>query len=425
VTAAVTPPRPEGRLARRQFSWGLIDQALSSATNFSLAIVGGRLLGASGLGVIYLGFSICLLMQAMQRGMITEPLVVASAGTPAAEARIATRDALTIALAYALALTVLMLALGALLPAPYGRALLLFAPWLTGVLIQDLWRAVLFRDQRAAAAALNDGVWALGMIAAIPLAIFWRNEWTVVFAWGFGATAAGVLGFAQTRLRPTGLIGAARWWRVTALPLGRWLGAEAFVLVFQAQCVVFILTSTLGTADVGGMRAVQAVFAPMTLLAQALAFPGLPLLTKMSATSRARARMGALLISAAATALVLVYLVLLVAFRAQVLNLVFGPSFIAFSVLAIPVGVQQVLLAASLGFSVLARAEGRGRLLLVSMVIGAVATVALTLAIAPHGLTAALWAMTAGLGLGCVATIALTLPHPRPAQPTDDRATPP
>lgn len=425
MTAAVTPPRPEGRLARRQFSWGLIDQALSSATNFSLAVVGGRLLGASGLGVIYLGFSICLLMQAVQRGMITEPLVVASAGSPAAEARSATRDALTIALAYALALTVLMLALGALLPAPYGRALLLFAPWLTGVLIQDLWRAVLFRDQRAAAAALNDGVWALGMIAAIPLAIFWRNEWTVVFAWGFGATAAAVLGFAQTRLRPTGMIGAARWWRVTALPLGRWLGAEAFVLVFQAQCVVFILTSTLGTADVGGMRAVQAVFAPMTLLAQALAFPGLPLLTKMSATSRARARMGALLISAAATALVLVYLVLLVAFRTQVLNLVFGPSFIAFSVLAIPVGAQQVLLSASLGFSVLARAEGRGRLLLVSMVIGAVATVALTLAIAPHGLTAALWAMTAGLGLGCVATIALALPHPRPAQPTDDRATPP
>lgn len=424
MSATATAPRPERRLARRQFSWGLIDQVLSSATNFSLAVLGGRLVGASGLGVVYLGFSICLLAQAVQRGMITEPLVVVSAGESAAQRDIATRSSLTVALAYAVALTAMMLVLGAMLPAPYGRALLLFAPWLTGVLMQDLWRAVLFRDQRAAAAALNDGVWALGMIAAIPLAIFWRNEWTVVFAWGFGATAAGVLGFAQTRLRPTGVIGAARWWRVTALPLGRWLGAEAFVLVFQAQCVVFILTSTLGTADVGGMRAVQTVFAPMTLLAQAFAFPGLPLLTKMSATSRARARMGALLISAAATALVLVYLVLLVAFRTQVLNLVFGPSFIAFSVLAIPVGVQQVLLSASLGFSVLARAEGRGRLLLVSMVIGAVATVALTLAIAPHGLTAALWAMTAGLGLGCVATIALALPHPRAAQPSAARDTP-
>ena len=173
------------------------------------------------------------------------------------------------------------------------------------------------------------------------------------------------------------------------------------------------------------MRAVQAVFAPMTLLAQALAFPGLPLLAKMSATSRARARMGALLISAVAAALVLLYLGLLLAFRSQVLNLLFGSTFVMFSGLAIPIGVQQIVIASSVGFSVLARAEGRGKVLLVSTAIGAVATVTLTLAFAAYGLTAALWAMTAGFGLACVAIIALALPHPRPAQPTDEQATPP
>lgn len=162
----------------------------------------------------------------------------------------------------------------------------------------------------------------------------------------------------------------------------------------------------------------------MTLLGQAFAFPGLPLLTKISATSRARARMSALLISAAATVLVLVYLALLLAFRTQVLNLVFGPAFITFSGLAIPIGVQQLMLSAVVGFAVLARAEGRGRVALVSIMIGTVATVTLTVAVAPYGLTAALWAMTTGLGLACVTTIALALPHPRAAQPSSDRATP-
>jgi O-antigen/teichoic acid export membrane protein len=415
MSAAITAPLSEGRGARRQISWGLIDQGFSSATNFGLAVLAGRLLGPGGLGVVYLGFSIYLIIMTLQRSLITDPLVVVSSRARNRSDRSPSRNALTMALGWAGTLSALSLIGGLILPSPYGRALILFTPWLAGSLLQDLWRSILFRDKRGAAAALNDGVWALGMIAIIPLALLFPNEWVVVASWGFGALAGGLLGFAQTRLRPSSLIPAVRWWAQRLWPLGRWFGCEQALLLCQTQLVVIFLTSTLGTSAVGGVRAVDAVFAPMTLLAQAFGFPGLPLLARESAVSRARARVLAAYISLAATVIVLLYLVLVVVFRGEILHVLFGADFVMFASLALPTGVRQLVLSASIGFSMLVRAEGRGRALLAARAVGSASTVSLVAYVAPrYGLHAALWAIAAGYGLGCLTMIAFALRAPRP-----------
>jgi O-antigen/teichoic acid export membrane protein len=387
-------------------SWGLIDQSFSSATNFGLAVIAGRIAGPDGLGAVYLGFSAYLLILTMQRALVTDPLVVTSAPHTLPERRAAARKALAIVISSAALSTVLFLLFGLLLPASIGVGLLVFVPWLLGALVQDFWRVLLFRDGRGAAAALNDGVWAAAMAVSIPLLLVSHNQWIVTLTWGVGALAAGGLGFRQTGLRPGDPWASARWWKAHAWPLARWFGPDAALLVVQGQVVVFALVAIIGTAGVGGLRAVQALFAPMSLLAQAIAFPGLPMLTTMAATSRSLARTWALRLSALAVGLVLAYLGVLWILPHHLLGAVFGSAFSRFDGLIAPTGVLQLLTAGSFSIGLLVKAEGRGRALLLNRVVVTVITVALTVGLAvTSGLTAAAWGMALATAVGAVGIV--------------------
>jgi O-antigen/teichoic acid export membrane protein len=404
-------------------SWGLIDQGFSSATNLGLSVLAGRVAGPGGLGVVFVGFSAYLMILTMQRALVTDPLVVASASLSAEERASAARRALAIVISAAVVASALLLLVGLLVPAPAGRGLVVFVPWLGGALVQDFWRAVLFRDGRGAAAALNDGLWAAVMILTIPIIFVARDPWIVVLTWGTGALTGGAIGFVQTRLWPAGLRASVRWWVGHAWPLARWLASESLLLIIQSQFAIFALAVILGTADVGGLRSVQAVFAPMTLLAQAIALPGLPMLTKLSGRSRHLARGWALRLSALALGLVLVYVLAVALFPHHLLGVIFGPNFDRFDNLIPPVAVLQLVAAGSLGFSILLKAEGRGRALVVSRAVGAMSTLPLTITLAlASGLTAAAWGMTITWATGAVSITVLALWPIRQRDPTPHAA---
>ena len=382
-------------------------------------MIAGRVAGPGGLGVVYLGFATYLMILTMQRALITDPLVVASARHSAEERSTAARSGLTIVIGGASVTSMLLLAVGLLLPAPYGRGLLVFVPWLGIALVQDFWRAVLFRDGRGAAAACNDGLWAAVMLVTLPLLLVSRDLWIVVLPWGAGAFVGGALGFVQTRLMPAGWRAGLHWWVGRAWRLARWLAAESLLLIIQLQFAIFGLTAILGAADVGGLRSVQAVFAPMTLLTQAIALPGLPMLTKLSAGSRHPALRWAVRLSVLAVGLVLVYLLAVALFPDHLLGVIFGRDFDRFASLIPPVAVLQLLAAGSLGFFILLKAEGRGRALVVCRAIGAATTGGLTIFLAlTSGLTAAVWGVTIGWAAGAVSTTAIAL---RPIRRSDDR----
>jgi O-antigen/teichoic acid export membrane protein len=264
----------------RGFAWGFLDQVFSSATNFGLSVLAGRLLGPGGLGVVAVGFSCCILAQSFQRALVTEPLVVASSSGDDSQRAHAARSALTVVLAggvvTALGVGVAGLAVGG----SVGRGLVLFAPWLVPVLIQDYWRAVLFRDTRGRAAAVNDGLWIVAMALTAPLAWKLDATWAVLASWGAGAAVSAGFGFVQARVRPARLPSAWRYWREDIWPFGRWLAAEGAVLAVGSQASVVILAAVLGTAALGGLKAAQTLFAPLSLLSSAASFPGLPALTR-------------------------------------------------------------------------------------------------------------------------------------------------
>ena len=181
------------RRARTELGWGVADQAVSSGTNLGLSILAGRLLGTAGLGVIFLGFSMYLLALSFMRGLVTQPFVVASSALNKQEQDAATRACMTLVIVIATAVALLMVIAGLVIGDPLGRSLLIFAPWAGVALVQDQWRSVLFRDQRGSAAGLNDGVWALGMLAMLPLALAFRYDWVIAATWGAGAAISNPL----------------------------------------------------------------------------------------------------------------------------------------------------------------------------------------------------------------------------------------
>jgi O-antigen/teichoic acid export membrane protein len=348
----------------RIMGWGVADQIFSSGTNFGLIVLAAHRLGPGGLGLTTLGFSTYVIWLALQRSLVTEPLVVLSV-RPSGEIGVSsgTPAALTSTIVFG-ALGVVACAFGALaVGGSAGKAILLFAPWLIPALVQDLWRSILFRDGRGAAATANDATWLLIMMVTAPIVWVSSSAWEVVACWGLGATGGAFLGFVQLRAGPASLRCGWRWIRAEAWNVSRWFLAHEVAYTTASQSSIFLFAALLGSAALGGLRAVQSVFAPLTLLAPALALPGLPMLTREVARGWRQGRTLAWKLSGFLVAVTSVYLLALGSARIGILAAVFGSSFRKYAVLVLPVGIQQIFSAAGEGFALLLKAARRGRAL--------------------------------------------------------------
>ena len=386
---------------RRSFAWGIVDQGFSSATNLVVSLVAARLLGPYGLGVFAIGFSAYLLSVNFLRTFLSEPAIIGSTTIAPQERALAARAALTMAVALGLAASAFFALVGLALPGAIGRGLLLFSPWLAPALVNELCRSVLFRDGRGRGAALNEASWFLATAAAIPLAVAADAVWAVVAAWGIGASTAAVLGLAQLRLRPLRPQAALTWWRRHVWPLGRWLATAGLIFAASGQGVTLIFAALLGPSAVGGLRAAQTIFAPLTLLGTAATLPGLPALARSLQHSLSAARWLAAKTSGMLVVMTLVYLLLVGAARGQLLAFLFGERFRHYDWLIAPVGGQQLLLAAGLGFVLLLKANRQGLDLVWVRLVASAATLGLGTVLAWHdGLAGGVWGLAAGTAVG-------------------------
>ena len=394
----------------REFGWGFASQVASSATNLALSILAGRLLGADGLGLVFVGFSYYLLAMGFQRSLITDPLLAVTSSLDEETRREATRCALTAVLLWSVAATTLLILASVGVQGKIGHGLVLFVPWLLPALVQDFWRSVLFRDRRGSAGALNDALWLAGMAVTLPLVLWVRTDWLVVANWGLGALVASSVGLIQLRVRPAGTRTSVRWWRTRAWALGRWLAAESLVYTVTTQLLVFLLAGILGTGPLGGLRAVQTLFGPLTLLASALALPGLPAISRAIAVSTDHAARLAIRIGGLAVFLTGAYLGIAAVFGDRLLEWVYGPSFDSFGSLILPIGVGQVLIASTIGLALLLKARARGGALLATRVVGSASSLVLvpTLAVT-KGIAGAAWGMALASGLSSLALVAYAL----------------
>jgi O-antigen/teichoic acid export membrane protein len=210
----------------------------------------------------------------------------------------------------------------------------------------------------------------------------------------------------QVRLLPTGLRDAKDWWTRDLRRLGSWLAVEAVIVAAGSQTIVIILAIILSTSDLGGIRVVQVVFAPMSLVNEALTFPGIPIVARALAISMAAARRWAWQLGLAALALVGVYLVVVIPLSGQILTHVFGPEFKQFTPLVLPTALSQLPVAAATGFLILLKADRRVHAIVVAIAIrNAAALIVAPILAVEWGVQGAVWAMVITGSLGGILTI--------------------
>ena len=397
--------------------YGLVAQACSSATNFGLVVVAGHALGPSGVGTLFVGFLAYLVLLGFQRSLVTDPLVVGSSKRNPSERAARSRFALTLTLTAALPAAGLVAAIGVAAPEEFGRGMLLFAPWLVPALIQDLGRSIVFRDRTGRATAYSDAAWLLGMAAAVPLALGTDSDWAVVGCWGAGAICGSVVTMVQIRWRPAPFRESIVWWKSEAWPFGRWLGMGGALYNVASYFSVLALVGILGAREFGGLRAVQTVFAPLTLLGPALSLPGLPLLSRTAGESPRRAMMMTLRFGALMALLTGVYVLVFYGFPGS-LGFFFGEEFVEFRSILLPIGISQILLAPAFALTMFLKAQQRGRSLFWSVSLYTLFNVTLAVALALlFGLNGAAWAQVAAALLYIAALVAVIRPRSVVAAP--------
>lgn len=401
------------RSSAGSLSYGLVAQSCSSATNFGLFVVAGHVIGVAGLGALSVGFFTYLFLLNILRALVTEPLVALSSARGPAERRASAHSAISLTITATVPVSAVMALVGLVLSGEIGRGFLAFAPWLAPALVQDLGRSIVFRDRAGGSAALSDATWLLIMIAIIPVAFLTGSVWAIVGCWGAGSAAGAAVTLWQVRWKPSSPGVALAWWKSEIWPFGRWLGIQSVLYSAIYVVTVFALIGILGTHDYGGLVAVQTVFNPLTLLAAAIALPGLPLLSRIVAASPRRALVVAAQIAALTTFVAGAYFLVL-HFLPGVLAFVFGSQFSEFSSIIVPIGVAQILAAPTIALMLFLKAAQRvGALLalgVLPILLYMVFAVGLGIRFGLHGVA---WAGVLATGLGGVALLAVLLPTMR------------
>jgi len=350
----------------RNWFWAFVGQSMSSATTLGLSVLAGRALGVSALGVVAIGLGAYFILLSLQRALVTTPLVSSSSNHVHTERAAATRAAFTLTLIIGAVGSGFLAIVGLMVGGPIGDGMLVFAPWLMPALTQDLLRTSLFRDGNGRTAMLTDVAWLGTLLVCAPFAARIGETWAAVGAWGLGGLVAACLGGAAMRIKPAAPSFARTWFLETAFPFGRWLFLQEGSFVFGFYGLVLLLTPILGATGLGGLRAAETVFAPMSLLAPALVVVGLPAVSRALSRSHESAMKLAAGISGACVLLILVYSGVMVVAGPSILTQVFGDAFEPYGDLVVPMSIWQLTLAIGLGFTILLRGQQRGKVLLLS-----------------------------------------------------------
>ena len=399
--------------APRTFVWGFIDQGASSAGNLLVSVVAGRLLGPSGLGIIFIGFSSYLVALGLLRAFVVDPLIAMSSTTTDTAKGLADRAGLTIVGCVGCVSSGILVAVGFFTSGSFTRGLLVFGPWLLPALVQDYLRCLLFRDGRGKFVTVLDGTWLLILVCSIPFVVWIDADWAVASAWGIGALVAATMGLFSVRIRPQRPLKALAWWRENAVSLGRWLAGASVVYTVCSYAGVLILGLVLGTVDLGGFRAVLSAMTPLSLIVPALSLPGLPALARASARSTGEATRLATRLGLGASVIASAY-VLIFGLAPGLLGALFGDSFSGYASLVWPLGCGQSVAAAAIGFILLLKAQRRGRAFFAARSVASVMSLVFPVSLAiAYGLEGAAWGFAAAAMAGASVTVAVALSKPR------------
>ncbi len=380
--------------------FSLMGQTASSATTLAFVLVAGRSQDAAFLGKITIGLTVAFALLGLQRAALVEPFIVFRVTNVADAGAAAATWSTTFSLA-----TGGILLLGAALPSGASIALLTAGLGAFSIVPFDAVKSRLYQTNKPKRASMADLV-ALGSTVGFLLSA-WAIHVACLLpvAWSLG-TAVGLLAaFRWVDLRPQmRLSWAFSWWRTTLLPFSRWLVLDSVLLNVGAILFVLIVSTSLSSAAVGGLRAVQTLFAPLTLIAPALVQVALPAASAVAVSAGRYATKIALYAALAGVAMTGIYLLLISLVPSLLINL-FGASYGSYETVIVPIALGQLVAAVGLAPYLLLRVARAGESIAVCRIGGTAVTLALAAILTNrYDVDGAAWA----LFMGSIVVLALS-----------------
>lgn len=257
-----------------------IDQGFSSASNFVVGVAVARIAGPAGLGGFSLAYGCWLVLAALHRSLVTDPMAIENdVVLPNAPARLRRGFASEVVLALGAAACILVAGIPLYFGGQrtFGLAMIAVVPWLPFLLVQDYWRWTGFMRREPGRALANDTVFNIVQAACfVTVAVSGIHSVVLVIAsWGAGAAAGAFFGLWQFKVRPTireGITGLRSRWHMS-----KWLAGNSVLGWAASQASVLLAGFILGPAGLGALRAAQTlVQGPALVLIQAGGSIGLP-----------------------------------------------------------------------------------------------------------------------------------------------------
>ncbi len=250
----------------RRLGWGVVDQGVSSLTNFALGVVLARSLGAEGFGAVTLAYVTYGLVLNASRGIATDPLLVRFSGTARSAWRRAVADATGTALVVGVIGGIGCLLVGLALPGATGRAFLALAAGLPLLTVQDSWRFAFFAAGRPTQACLNDLVWGVPLVTMLCVlgGTGSADEVSCVLAFGATGALAAAVGSLQAGVVP-GPRRTRAWLAEQRDLAGRYL-VENLSVGSSRQLRMFLLGGFAGLAAVGEVRGSEILMGPFLVV---------------------------------------------------------------------------------------------------------------------------------------------------------------
>jgi len=250
----------------RQAHWGIIDQAISTGSNFVLLFLIARSVSAAEFGAFASGYALYMLAVGLQRASGNSVLTIMNALNPA-ELQNNARDNSAYAVGHGVMFSGICLTVALLTHQSARSALVVLALAFPLLMLQDSIRGLFFAQRRPHLAAMNDAIWAVvqfGALAAV-LAIASRPPmWLLVATWAGGGVIAAMAGLVQARLIPSRQL--PHTWLMSHGRLTGPLSTNYVLAVLPAQAIYLLLPAVSDLEQVGILRAAYLPFGPLGAL---------------------------------------------------------------------------------------------------------------------------------------------------------------
>jgi O-antigen/teichoic acid export membrane protein len=286
--STVSAPRIDAGSGVRRLGWGLADQALSSLTNFALAVLVARQVSTAGLGAFGLAFTTYTITLGATRALCAEPLTVRFSAISEAEWRKGAAAATGMALVAGVLAGILCIAASLFFHGTLGPSLLVLGLSMPGLIVQDSWRSAFFANLRGSYAFANDLVWAIAQVALVAavLVVGARSAPAFILAWAGAANVGAVFGIVQSGFVPRP--DRARWWLYQQRDLGPRYMIEFIARNAAQSGAMYATAGFAGLSAAGALRGAQVALGPLNILNMGITSPAIAESVRISRRSPRR-----------------------------------------------------------------------------------------------------------------------------------------